>query len=157
MADDLSSAAVPGLRADDHVDGATGVELTVLYADFSCPHCAVTYLRLREARTPLAFRHFALKAKGPRAVPLACAAEAAAAQGAFWAFADTLFGDLGRQDDPHLWARCETLGLDLERFEADRRGEGAMERVRRDTREGMKAGIVSTPAVFSLRPDVVPG
>ena len=36
---------------------------------------------------------------------LAQAAEAAARQGAFWAFHDALYADQGRIDDPHLWAR----------------------------------------------------
>ena len=61
---------------------------------------------------------------------LAQAAEAAARQGAFWAFHDALYADQGRIDDPHLWAHCETLGLDLERFQADRRDPAIAERVR---------------------------
>jgi protein-disulfide isomerase len=149
-ADDLTSAEVPGLRPDDHVRGEG--ELVVMYADFSCPRCAVAAQRLQDAGGRVAFRHFALKARHPRAVALALAAEAAAAQGAFWAFHDALFADQGRLDDPHLWERCERLGLDLARFEADRRGEAAAERVRRDTREGMRAGVTGTPAV--LRPSV---
>ena len=95
----------------------------------------------------MVFRHFALKAKHPRAVPLALAAEAAAAQGAFWAFHDALYADQGRIDDPHLWARATELGLDLDRFEADRRAAGAAERVRRDTREALRAGATATPTL----------
>jgi protein-disulfide isomerase len=149
-ADDLTSAEVPGLRPDDHVRGEG--ELVVMYADYSCPRCAVAAQRLQDAGGRVAFRHFALKARHPRAVALALAAEAAAAQGAFWAFHDALFADQGRIDDPHLWERCERLGLDLARFESDRRGEAAAERVRRDTREGMRAGVTGTPAL--LRPSV---
>ena len=147
MQDDLSSQAVPALCDADHVRGE-GAALTVLYADFTCPHCAVTYLRLRDADGRMAFRHFVLQAKAPRALALACAAEAAAAQGAFWPFADALYVDQGHQDDPHLWERCETLGLDLERFEAARRSPEVAEHVRMDTRSAMKAGVVTTPAVF---------
>ena len=94
------------------------------------------------------FRHFALKAKHERAVALAQAAEAAARQGAFWAFHDALYADQGRLDDPHLWARCETLGLDLERFEADRRDPAIAERVRRDVRDALRAGATTTPTLF---------
>ena len=147
MADDLTTAEVPGPRPGDHACGE-GPETTVMYAEFTCPHCAVSYLRLRESGERLVLRHFALRARSERAVALACAAEAAALQGAFWPFADALFADQGRQDDPHLWARCEALGLDLGRFEADRRSEAVADRVRRDTREGLKAGVVATPAVF---------
>lgn len=149
--EDLSSAAVPPLRLDDHLVGGAGPDsdLVIVYADFTCPHCAVTWQRLRAEGARIAFRHFALKAKHPRAIPLGRAAEAAAAQGAFAAFADSLYADQGRIDDPHLWARCEALGLDLERFDDDRRAEASAERVRRDTREGMRAGVIATPALFA--------
>ena len=69
----------------------------------------------------MVFRHFALRAKHARAVALAYAAEAAARQGAFWEFHDSLYGDPGRLDDPHLWERARDLELDLDRFQADRR------------------------------------
>ena len=84
----------------------------------------------------VAFRHLALRARHRRAVPLAQAAEAAARQGAFWPLHDALYADQGRLDDPHLWARCEPLGLDVERFDADRREPAAAERVARDVRDG---------------------
>jgi protein-disulfide isomerase len=150
---DLTSAPVPALRADDHVRGdAAAPELVVMYADFSCPRCAVAAIELREAGTPTAFRHFALKSRHPRAVALAHAAEAAALQDAFWPFHDALFADQGRIDDPHLWERCERLGLDLGRFEADRRSAAVAARVARDLRDGLRAGVTSTPAL--VRPSV---
>jgi protein-disulfide isomerase len=145
---DLRSAPVPPLRADDHVRGPDGARLVLFYGDFACPSCAVAALRLRERGARVAFRHFALKAKHPRALALAHAAEAAARQGAFWAFHDALYADQGRVDDPHLWARCEALGLDLDRFQADRRDAAVADRVRRDVREALRAGATTTPALF---------
>jgi protein-disulfide isomerase len=147
---DLTTAAIGGLRSDDHVRGAG--ELVVMYADFSCPRCAVAALELQASGQRVAFRHFALRARHPRAVALAHAAEAAARQDAFWSFHDALFGDQGHIDDPHLWARCERLGIDVARFEADRRSPEVAARVQRDLREGMRAGVTSTPAL--LRPAV---
>jgi protein-disulfide isomerase len=147
---DLTSCPVPGLRPADHVRG-TG-ELVVMYADFTCPRCAVAALQLRDAGARVAFRHFALKTRHPRAVALAHAAEAAARQDAFWAFHDALFADQGHIDDPHLWARCERLGLDVARFEEDRRSAAVAERVARDRTEGLRAGVTTTPAL--LRPAV---
>ena len=61
---------------------------------------------------------------------------------------DALFADQARLEDPHLWARAETLGLDLDRFDADRRGAAVSDRVRRDFRSGVRAGVVTTPALF---------
>jgi protein-disulfide isomerase len=146
---DLRSAPVPPLRDDDHVRGGRdAATLVVFYGDFACPRCTVEALRLREDDARVAFRHFALKAKHQRGVALAQAAEAAARQGAFWAFHDALYADQGHVDDPHLWAVCETLGLDLDRFQADRRDPAIAERVRRDVRDALRAGATTTPTLF---------
>jgi protein-disulfide isomerase len=150
---DLRSAAVPGLREDDHVRGPDDAPLVLFYGDFACPKCAVAHARLQQAPVRVAFRHFALKAKHPRALALAHAAEAAAAQRRFWELADALYADQGRLEDPHLWARCEALGIDLERFERDRRGEAVAERVRRDVHDALRAGATGTPTVWIAEED----
>jgi protein-disulfide isomerase len=147
MTSDLTSAPVPPLRADDHVRGPDGAPLLIVYADFTCPRCALTSARLAGAPLRVCFRHFALDSRHRRARPTAIASEAAARQGAFWAFHDALYADQGRLDDPHIWASCEALGLDLERFEADRRDPAAGERVARDVREAMRAGAATTPTL----------
>ncbi len=145
----LTSAPVPPLGDDDHVIGPDGAPVVVLYAEFTCPHCALAYVRVRDrGEHRVVFRHFAVRARSARAPALGAAAEAAARQGAFWAFADALVADPGRTDDPHLWARAEALGLDVARFDADRRGDDCLARVARDTREGMRAGVVATPAFY---------
>lgn len=145
---DLRSSPVPPLRPDDHVRGPRDAPLVLFYGDFTCPRCVVGASALRTAPVRVGFRHFALRAKHPRAVPLAAAAEAAAAQGAFWAFHDALYDDPGRIDDPHLWARCERLGLDLERFESDRRSDAVLARVARDVQDGLRAGAAATPTIW---------
>lgn len=144
---DLRSAPVPPLRADDHVRGPADAPLVIFYGDFACPHCALAHARLAERPLRRVFRHFALRAKHPRALALAHAAEAAAIQGRFWELHDSLYSDQGRLDDPHLWERAAALGLDLDRFEADRRGAAVAERVARDVREALRAGVVATPTL----------
>ena len=146
---DLRSAPPPALREDDHVRGDAGATLVLFYADFTCPRCALAHERLTKAGAYVAFRHMALRAKDQRALPAAHAAEAAAAQGAFWAFADALYADQGRLDDPHLWQRARALGLDVARFDADRRGAEAAARVQRDTRAALAAGATTTPTLFA--------
>jgi protein-disulfide isomerase len=94
------------------------------------------------------FRHFPVPSKHPRARQAAEAAEASARQGRFWEMHDALFSDQGRLEDPHLWARAEALGLDLDRFEADRRSAEVRERVARDFHDGVRAGVVITPTAF---------
>jgi protein-disulfide isomerase len=145
---DLTSAAAPAVRGDDHVRGAAGAPLVLVYADLACPHCAVAHLRLRDSEVRVCLRHFALRTRHPRALPLALAAEAAAAQGAFWPFVDAVYADQGRIDDPHLWAKAGDLGLDIDRFDADRRAEAAAKRVARDVQDGLRAGVAQTPTLI---------
>ena len=68
---------------------------------------------------------------------------------AFWWFVDSIYADLGHQDDPHLWHRVRERGLDLERFEHDRRSDEAAARIRTDFESGIRAGVTGTPAVFA--------
>lgn len=146
--DDLRSAAVPAVRDDDHVRGEG--RAVAFYADLTCVHCAVAHQRLLAEGATVVFRHLALRARHPRALALAHAAEAAAAQGAFWAFVDATYADQGRLDDPHLWERARALGLDVERFDADRRTDATAERVQRDVRDALRAGATGTPTLFDL-------
>ena len=101
------------------------------YADFECPYCAAPEPAAgRSSGLRRVFRHFPVRSSHPRAWAAACAAEAAALQGRFWEMHDLLFADQGRLEDPHLWERARTLGLDLERFDADRRSEPSRRGVR---------------------------
>ena len=61
---------------------------------------------------------------------------------------ESLFGDQGRLDPPHLWQRCRDLGIDLDAFEADRRSDPVAARVARDFRSGIRAGVTTTPTLF---------
>jgi protein-disulfide isomerase len=153
---DLRSAPAPPEGPADHVRGRPDWPLVVVYADFTCPRCALAHSRLREAPLRIVYRHFAIAAKHPRAVPLACATEAAGEQGRFWELHDAIFDDPGRSDDPHLWAHAEALGLDLERFERDRRSEAVARRVREQTRGGMRAGVAVTPTLI-VEGTILPG
>jgi len=130
------------------VRGPESARLAVVYADFECPYCAALELRLRELPLRVAFRHFPVRSSHPRAWPAARAAEAAGLQGRFWEMHDALFADQGRLEDPHLWAHAERLGLDIDRFEADRRSAVVAERIQRDFDEGLRAGVATTPAGF---------
>ena len=145
---ELSSAPPPLVGDDDHVRGPAGAAVVVEYADFECHFCRLTDARLAPLPVRRVFRHFPVRSRHPRAWALACAAEAAARQGSFWAMHDSLYADHGRLEDPHLWDRARTLGLDLERFEDDRRSPEVGQRVRRDFVSGVRAGVVTTPTLF---------
>ena len=143
---ELTSASVPEIGADDHVSGE-GRE-AIVYADLGCPYCAAAWAEIRELPLRLCFRHFPMAAKHPRAPALHAATEAAGMQGAFWEMCDSLYADRGRVDDPHLWERAERFGIDLERFNRDRRSERVRARVERDFVSGVRAGVAGTPTVF---------
>jgi protein-disulfide isomerase len=142
----LGSSPIPAIGPDDHLIGA-GKGL-VVYADLGCPRCAGAWQRLRRHPGGLVFRHFPLASKHPRSPALHAAAEAAGRQGSFFEMVDSLYADRGRVDDPHLWERAENLGLDLDRFEVDRRSKAIERRVRRDFESGIRGGVGSTPALF---------
>ena len=122
--------------------------MVIEYADLECPYCASAHLILKQLPVQRVFRHFPVVSKHPRARVLAAAAEAAGRQGRFWEMHDSLLEDQGHLDDPHLWRRAEELGLDLDRFEADRRSEALAERVESDFRTGIRAGVTTTPTQF---------
>lgn len=147
---DLGSAPAPPVDPDvDHVRGPAAAPLVVLYADFECPHCAALHARLHALALRVCFRHFPVRSSHPRAWPAAQAAEAAARQGRFWEMHDALFADPARLEDPHLWERARALGLDLERFDSERRSEAVVARVRSDFQAGVRAGVVTTPTAFT--------
>ncbi len=144
---ELTSASVPPVGPGDHVTGEG--QQAIVYMDLACPACAAAWPRIRELPLGLCFRHFPMPSKHPRSPALHAAAEAAGAQGAFWEMVDSLYAERGRVDDPHLWERAERFGLDLERFQADRRSETFAERVHRDFQSGVRAGVAGTPTAFA--------
>jgi protein-disulfide isomerase len=146
---ELTSAAVPSVGPSDHVRGS-GPEVTV-YVDLACPRCAVTWAGIRELELRLCVRHFPIASKRPRSPALHAAAEAASIQRpeAFWELVDSIYADQGHLDDPHLWKRAERLGLELGRFERDRRSAVVGERVQADFASGIRAGITGTPTAFA--------
>jgi protein-disulfide isomerase len=149
---DLSSAPIPPLADDDHVRGPHDAALLIEYGDFECPYCAVLHVRLTEHAAKVGlrhvYRHFPVRSAHPRAHAAACASEAAALQGGFWDMHDLLLGDQAHLEDPHLWERAQTLGLDVERFDSDRRSDMVLDRVKRDFTGGVRAGVVTTPTVI---------
>ena len=135
---------MPGLSPEDHVRGEG--RLLIEYGSYECPYCAKADEILARVSARRAFRHFPVASKHPRARVLAQAAEAAGLQGRFWEMHDSLMADQAHLDDPHLWQRCEELDLDVQRFDADRRSEAVAERVQRDFRSGIRAGVTTTPS-----------
>jgi protein-disulfide isomerase len=145
----------PPLSAEDHVDGPERAELElVMYGDFQCPYCTAAYPIVHRIRDQLAgrllfaFRHFPLRDIHPDAERAAEAAEAAAAQGAFWQMHDRMYESNGALSRDDLIRDAAELGLDSERVAAELDSQAHASRVQRDLDSGIASGVTGTPGFF---------
>jgi Na+/H+ antiporter NhaA len=137
----------------DHIRGPESASVTVVeYGDFQCPYCGQAETAVREllvdADVRFVWRHLPLTDVHPQAQIAAEAAEAAAAQGAFWPMHDLL---LTRQDElrpDHLLRYAEELGLDRERFHADLRRHVHSPRIAQDVESADLSAVSGTPTFF---------
>lgn len=152
---------MPGLldplpQAADHTAGPEGApHVLTMYADFECPFCQAAQSILPRVRKRLGdellfvFRHLPISERHPLALGAADAAEAAAAQGAFWAMHDALFELRGDLERPALVKAAKALGLDLPRFEADLDSRAHRARIEADVASAERSGVTGTPAFFA--------
>jgi protein-disulfide isomerase len=145
----------PPLGPGDHADGPADAPLElVMYGDFQCTFCTAAQPIVRRVRERLAgrlrfaFRHFPLEDQHPDARRAAEASEAAAAQGAFWAMHDALYGNRGRLGLDDVIGLARRLGLDADRVRAEVADGAHAARVGEDMDSGRASGVDGTPAFF---------
>ena len=116
---------IPAVDPDrDHVRGPHRAAITVIeFGDFECPYCGQAEPVVREllADTTIRYvwRHLPLTDVHPRAQLAAEAAEAAAAQGAFWPMHDLLLRHQNALARDDLLRYAKRLDLDAARFGND--------------------------------------
>ncbi len=137
----------------DHVRGNPDGRLILEYGDYECPYSRQAFREVQqvEARVPVrfAFRHFPLTEIHPHALAAAAAAAAAALQDPIWELHVLLFHRQKALEDGDLRGYAVQLGLDVERFDGDRRGGDVLTRIRRDVDSGLASGEVrGTPTLF---------
>jgi len=139
----------------DHVEGEAAAPVTLVeYGDFECPYsreAVKTIQALQREFGPelrFVFRHFPLAHKHPHAVQAAEAAEAAAAQGKFWAMYATLFAHQWELEYGDLMDYAGELGLDKARFGEALDKHRHLDRVRADVGTGRQRGVTGTPTFF---------
>ena len=139
----------------DHVRGGSAGRLIVEYGDYECPYSRAAFQAIERVEHELgdgvrfAFRHFPLTEIHPHALAASTAAEAAALQDRFWDMHTLLFLRQKALMDADLRTYAAELDLDLERFDADRRGADALARIRRDVESGLATNeVVGTPTLF---------
>ncbi|WP_432980682.1 Na+/H+ antiporter NhaA [Dactylosporangium sp. CA-233914] len=152
-ADVLLDLIPPVDPALDHVRGAAGASVTVVeYGDFQCPYCGQAEPAVREllsdADLRYVWRHLPLTDVHPQAQLAAEAAEAAAAQGAFWPMHDLLLDHQDELKPATLVRYAEQLGLDRERFHEDLMRHSHTARIAQDVDSADLSGVGGTPTFF---------
>src|ERR1700732_508042 len=139
----------------DHVRGPSGARLILMYGDYECPYSRKAFHEIqrleRRPGEPLrfAFRHFPLTEIHPHALAASAAAEAAGLQGKFWQMHELLFQRQRALADADLRRYAGEVALDVERFELERRGRPAHDRITRDIDSGDASGeVYGTPTLF---------
>jgi Na+/H+ antiporter NhaA len=138
----------------DHIRGPLQAPVTVVeYGDFECPYCGRAEPQVRALRRDFAdvryvWRHLPLSDVHPNAERAAEAAEAAAAQGAFWPMHDLLLDHQDALQPADLMRYAEQLGLDVERFMEHLREHAAALRIAQDVEGADLSGVSGTPTFF---------
>jgi protein-disulfide isomerase len=145
----------PPVGARDHVAGPDSAPVTLVeYGDFECPSCRKAFPMVKNLQQRLGdklrfvFRNFPLTKIHPNAQHAAEAAEAAAAQGAFWQMHDRLFERQFALEDHNLVEYAAELGLDADRVRAALEGGTYRKRVKEDVSSGIQSGVNGTPTFF---------
>ncbi len=99
-------------------------------------------------RLRFVYKHYPLTQLHPLANDAALAALAAERQGLFWEYHDLLFQNARRLDNAVLLVLAEKAGLDVTRFDRDRRSLGALERLQADEKLGTTLGVAGLPTLY---------
>jgi Na+/H+ antiporter NhaA len=150
----LVDLAVPVDPDRDHLRGPAAAPVTVVeYGDFECPYCGRAEPVVRELLADFGdvryvWRHLPLSDVHPNAELAAEAAEAAAAQGAFWEMHDLLLDHQGELRPRDLHAYAQQLELDPDRFREDLQRHAHAPRVEEDVDSADSSGVTGTPTFF---------
>lgn len=150
-----AAAAVHRVPIDNApVKGDSGALVTLVsFSDYECSFCTKGHAVVEQlqkaygSKLRVVARHNPLPSHA-HAEPAALAAVAAAEQGKFWEMDERLFADTGTLDEASLSRIAREVGLDVERFNAARKGAGARATIERDHALAASLGVRGTPAYF---------
>jgi protein-disulfide isomerase len=146
-------------RVDVPLDGApvkgpADAAITIVeFSDFECPFCKRVLPTLDqiqkeyEGKVRFAFRHNPLPFH-EAAVPVHLAAMAAQEQGKFWEFHAKAFENQREFTDANIVKWAQELGLNIEKFNADRAKPAFKERMENEIKFARDNGAQGTPAFF---------
>ena len=146
------------VREDSWKKEAPGTQVTLVeFLDPECEACRAMYpvvqrvLDEYEGRITFVVRYFPLHGNS---VGAAVAAEAAGVQGKYWEMYSLLFEnqpEWGEKSTPQtevFISYAEALSLDIQRFRQDLENPAFIEKVARDRKDGIAAGVRGTPTFF---------
>ena len=159
----LANPLQDAVAAHSPVWGNATAPITIIkYSDFECPFCArgadvVKQLQAKYGpeKIRIAYKHLPLGFH-KNARPAALAAQAANNQGKFWEFAEGLFANQQNLNDATYTKLAKDLGLDLKKFDADRKSAEAAKQVDADMADATRLNIQGTPN-FLVNGVLVPG
>jgi Na+/H+ antiporter NhaA len=150
----LVDLAVPADPERDHIRGPQDAPVTLVeYGDFECPYCGQAETVLRELLREVGdvryvWRHLPLNDVHANAELAAEAAEAAAAQGAFWPMHDLLLEHQDALTPADLMRYADELSLDVDRFTDDLEKHAGAGRVAEDVDGADRSSVSGTPTFF---------
>ena len=138
--------------------GKANAALTLVeFSDYQCPYCArharETFPQIQRdfidtGRLKYVFRDFPIATIHPDAFKAAEAAHCAGEQGKYWEMHERLFGNQTALGLAHVPRHAQALGLDVQQLRQCLDGGKYAAEIRRDSDEGLKAGVRSTPTFF---------
>jgi protein-disulfide isomerase len=154
-ADELLDLAEDVDPARDHIRGPGGATVTLLeYGDYECEYCGIAEDTIRELLGSFGddlryvWRHLPLNDVHLNAQMAAEAAEAAAAQGAFWEMHDKLIDHQDELAPGDLEHYAQEIGLDMERFRDALWERRQAARIAEDVQSADASGVAGTPTFF---------
>ena len=135
--------------------GKAGAPITLVeFSDFQCPFCKGMAPTLKEVaqklgdKVQIVYRQYPIASIHPFAMKAAEASLCANEQGKFWELHDAMFEDQTKLAVKDLKAAALRLGMDGQKFDTCLDSGRYVEQVQNDLREGQRAGVTGTPAVF---------
>jgi Na+/H+ antiporter NhaA len=154
-ADDVIDLSDDVDHTRDHVRGGSDAAVTLVeYGDYECPYCGQAEVVIRQLlgtfgdELRYVWRHLPLNDVHTNAQLAAEAAEAAAAQNAFWPMHDTLLDHQEELTPAALTRYAADLGLDVDRFWDDVHGHHHADHIAEDVAGADASGVAGTPSFF---------
>jgi protein-disulfide isomerase len=139
---------------DAPVRGSDEAPVTIVeWSDFQCPFCNrvnPTLVKIQEEygdQVRFAFKHMPLSIH-PQAAAAHAASEAAHRQGKFWEMHDRIFANQRDLALPTLEGYAATMGLDMDQFRNDMKGEAVSKTINDDLQQAATLGVTGTPSFF---------